>query len=227
MIGEWSSVGWPGALLAPGTLPGGSARVAAIPASDVSSWQAWLGVSLLMLAVAAVELAVIARRSGGKGSDADSDPAPAPAGDRAASTDPEPRVTDPDPTPSAVSPDGGADDPRTGRADDPRPEALLERAREQASAENAQRAVRVAYAAVHEDFSDEAPAESLTHWELYRELRDEVENERAAALRRLVELYERSVFGPGAVAASTATEAVSAAETLLGDRSDRSDGDSR
>ena len=216
MIGEWSSVRDVGALAAPGALSGGPARVAAVPVLDGPSWQTWLGISLLLLAVAAAELAVIARRSGGEGSDADPDLAPAPSGDRAASTDPVPRVTDPDPTPGAVSPDGGTDDPR--------PEALLERAREQVSAENAQRAVRIAYAAVHEDFSNDAPAESLTHWELYQEYRDGVEDRQAAALRRLVELYERAVFGPGAVATSTAMEAVSAAETLVGDRSARSDG---
>jgi len=216
VIGEWSSVRDVGALAAPGALSGGPARVAAVPVPDVPSWQTWLGISLLLLAVAAAELAVIARRSGGEGSDADPDLAPAPSGDTAPGVGSGSITRGTGSVDAALSPDGGTDDPR--------PEAPLERAREQVSAENAQRAVRIAYAAVHEDFSNDAPAESLTHWELYQEYRDDVEDRRAAVLRRPVELYERAVLGPGAVATSTAMEAVSAAETLVGDRSARSDG---
>lgn len=207
------------ALPALAVVPVGSARAAATgPAANAPAWRTWLGVSLLMLAVATVELAAIAARSTGEGADAapasgpdsEPEPDPEPPADATAPTDRESAAATP--TVDAVSPDGGDDE---APPDSPSPR--LDGAREQASAGNAEAAIGTAYAAVHERLSrsPEATGRSLTHWELYRERRDALADERADDLRRLVELYERAAFGPDSSAPGTAAEAIAAAESVL------------
>lgn len=78
-----------------------------------------------------------------------------------------------------------------------------------------ERAVETAYAAVRSSLTDRPGAESgLTHWEFYRTAREELSDDRATALRRLTEVYERAEFGPEPPSEPSATEALEAAATF-------------
>ena len=72
-------------------------------------------------------------------------------------------------------------------------------------------AIRAGYAAVRKRFGADAAA---THWEFYRQSREEAEQ--PDALRDLVETYEHAVFGHG-VGDEAATEAVETAAALAGE----------
>ncbi|WP_435196330.1 DUF4129 domain-containing protein [Natronomonas sp. EA1] len=105
--------------------------------------------------------------------------------------------------PQSDSPDGAMETPADPFEPLTEPRSILE--------DDPTAAVERAYAAVRQRVGD-ASLESATHWEFYRAVEPTVSD--ADALDRLTRAYEAAAFSPEGIDATTAAEAIDAAEAV-------------
>jgi len=120
---------------------------------------------------------------------------------------------------TANGPGGDADpdvDPIEPSGSDPR--SPLAAARERIAEGRPEEAIVVAYGATRQRLATELGRDpSLTHWELFADYADSLDDRRRGALQRLTELYERAAFSPRPGTDDLADDALDSASVVLDD----------
>jgi hypothetical protein len=95
---------------------------------------------------------------------------------------------------------------------------MLDRAHEDLSSGNTDRAVRRAYGIVRSVVAGSDPSlQTLTHWELLQQYRDKLdgESDQSGVLERLTQVYEVAAYAPDRVGRGAARDALESAGALL------------
>ena len=131
--------------------------------------------------------------------------------------DPRNRSDDFGPGPGSASAMGGGNaSGASGRSSIDLPATLLNAAREQAQAGDANRAVERAYLAMRQGIDGDGRRRTETHWEFYQDcLNDGFPSEQVDALRSLTERFEQATFSTWGVSTDDAQEAIEEAKAIV------------